>query len=229
MKRIKNLLKKIFLEKYVELYFSDRNLRARISLYLSCLTNTFFVLFYFVAAIYYKSFWQGAMSIYYLALSSIRFMLSKRANVAKKKNNQMKYELKTYRTCGIFMFFINCAMTGLVAQMIWQNKSYEYAGILIYAEATYTFYCFITAIINVVKFKKSDSPIISASKMIALARAVMSLFALQTAMFCAFDSGNYSYQRVMNTVFGAIACTVVFAFAIAMIIDANKKLKNFND
>lgn len=44
-----------------------------------------------------------------------------------------------------------------------KNKGFEYAGFLIYAMALYAFYAVITSVINVVKFRKYGSPVMSAT------------------------------------------------------------------
>ena len=80
---------------------------------------------------------------------------------------------------------------------------------------------------NVVKFAKINNPILSAAKMLSLAGALMSMFALQTAMFSAFGGGE-SYQRLMNTVTGGIVCAAVLGIAIFMIVTSNKKLAQSN-
>lgn len=113
-------------------------------------------------------------------------------------------------------------------QMIWQNRSYEYKGYIIYISALYAFYCLINAVVNVVKFSKRNNAILSAAKILALAGALMSMFALQTAMFSAFGGGE-ELQRLMNTITGGAVCLIVMGMAVFMIVRANiylKKLEN---
>jgi NADH:ubiquinone oxidoreductase subunit 6 (subunit J) len=88
----------------------------------------------------------------------------------------------------------------------------------------YTFYSFISAIANVVQFRKSGRPILSAAKNLNLAGAVMSMFTLQTAMFSAFNQNGQSCQRLMNTVTGTAVCIIVIGIAVFMIIHSNKNI-----
>ena len=48
--------------------------------------------------------------------------------------------VKSYRLCGLMMFGLKAAMSGMVVQIVWQNHSYEYPGIMIYLFVLYAFY-----------------------------------------------------------------------------------------
>ena len=218
----------LYANKYSSRYLSEPELRARISLYLGCAINIGYAIFKFTAGVYYKSVWLGAMAVYYIILSLIRFGLLKRERYSSKFEDdyeQRMYGLKSYRFCGCLMFLLNIAVSGLVIQLIWKNESYEYPGFLIYASAAYAFYCFITAVINAVKFRRMEKPVLSAAKMLSLACALMSILALQTAMLTQFGEGQKLFERVMNSITGSVVCFMVFAMAVWMIHKANIEIK----
>lgn len=102
------------------------------------------------------------------------------------------------------MFLLNIAVTGFVIQMIWQNKSYTYPGFLIYASAAYTFFCITTAVINMVKYRKMEKPVLSAAKMLSFACALIAMLALQTAMLAQFGSGQKTFARYINSCTGGV-------------------------
>ena len=90
----------------------------------------------------YSSPWFGAVAGYYIALSSIRFVLLRSVRKAGAQDNQnMRYhnELKTYRVCGYLMIVLISVTSGMIIQMIWQNKGYEYSGLTIFVSAIYSF------------------------------------------------------------------------------------------
>jgi predicted Co/Zn/Cd cation transporter (cation efflux family) len=99
---------------------------------------------------------------------------------------------------------------------------------LIYAAAAYTFYCVAVSIVSAVRYRKADNPVILAVKAVNLAKALVALFALQTAMFASFGGGE-GFQRIMNIIFGGGVCLAVFAMAIIMVVRANEKLKQIAD
>lgn len=54
--------------------------------------------------------------------------------------------------------------------------------------ALYTFYITTTAIIDIIKYRKYNSPVMSISKVIKLAAALVSMLFLETAMFAQFGA-----------------------------------------
>lgn len=214
--------------KYTSMYLNDREFRARVSLYGGLAVNMFYAVFKCATGAVFRSAWLWAIGIYYVMLSAIRFTLLRNVRLTDKKEHTLErkiHEYKSARLCGIMMFALNAAMTGMTVQMIWRNRGYEYKGYIIYISAMYAFYSFINAVVNVVKFAKINNPILSAAKILSLAGALMSMFALQTAMFSAFGGGE-SYQRMMNTITGGIVCTTVMGMAFFMIVWSGKKLKS---
>ena len=54
--------------------------------------------------------------------------------------------------------------------------------------AMYAFYNIITAVMNVVKYRKYRSPVMSAAKVVSLAATLVSMLSLETAMLTQFGS-----------------------------------------
>ena len=228
---IKKLRNSLYANKYSGKYLSEAHLHAKISLYVGFTINVAYAILKFAAGIYFRSFWIGAIAVYYIILSLIRFGLIRREHYGIKcsnKTEQRKRELKVYRNCGYWMFLLNIAVAGIVIQMIWQNKSFTYPGFLIYASAAYTFYCFTMAIVNLVKYRKLERPILSAAKMISFACALTSMLSLQTALLAEFGTGQSMFIRMMNSLTGGFVCLTVFMLAVHMIRKVNKEIKMEN-
>lgn len=222
IKRCKSIVKA---NPYVERYIEDMELRAAISLSVSTLMNILYAAFRIVSAMLYHSVWSGAVGGYYVVLSLIRIMLLRNGRAIRKQSEAQKdKEWRSYRLCGILLFILNLAMAAMSAQMIWQNKTYDYPGMMIYVSAMYTFYSFTMAIVNSVKFHKRNNTILSAAKMINLAGALMSIFALQTAMLTQFG-GEVEMRQTMNLITGVSVCVIVLLIAIFMIIRSNMEVK----
>lgn len=223
--KIKKLLSKIPI---MNRYLNDNLFRAQTSIYISLISNTAYSVFYAVMAFVQKSYWQMALAIYNLVLTVMRFMLIKRYNSSKKMSDNQKliYEQKTYKFCGILMLLMSTTMTGLIELLISEGKKAS-GEILTITIAVYTFYCFIIAIVNIVKFKKESSLIFLASKNVCLARALMSLFSLQISMFSQFGGMESNMEIIMNIALGLIVCMTCAAMAVIMIVKSNKALKKF--
>jgi hypothetical protein len=95
------------------------------------------------------------------------------------------------------------------------------------AMAAYTFTALTTAIINVIKYRKYNSPVYSASKAISLAAALVSMLTLESTMLTTFgDETMSAIERkwMLGATGGAISLMIV-ATAIYMIVVGTKKLK----
>lgn len=229
---IKWIKRGLYANRYSSRYLSEPLLRAKISLYAGLTINVLYAVFKFLAGMYYRSFWIGAIAVYYVILSIIRFGLVKRERkLSKQEPSKEKrlHELKSYRFCGYLMLLLHVAVAGLVIQMIWQNKSYSYPGFLIYAFAAYAFYCFGIAIKNMVKYRNLEHPLLAAAKMISFACALTSILAMQTAMLTQFGNGQENFARLMNSLTGGAVCMMVFILSLRMIRRAGREMKKVEE
>ena len=113
--------------------------------------------------------------------------------------------------------------------MVFFDKGFQYQGILIYVIALYTFYVTITAIIDMVKFRKYKSPILSTSKIIKMASALFSMLFLETAMFAQFGADTSAeVKRIMIMATGAGISVAVVSMAVYMIVQTTKEIKNID-
>ncbi len=224
---IKNIKEGLYNNKYSGRYLTDAQLRANVSLYAGFGFNVVYAILKFLAGIYFRSVWIGAVAVYYIILSLIRFGLLKRQWSGKKysEEEQRVYDLKSYRFCGCLIFLLNIAVSGLVVQMVWQNKSYSYPGFLIYAFAAYAFYCLLMAIKNMAKYRKMEQPILSATKKLFFACALISILVMQTAMLTQFGDGQEKFARLMNSLTGGSVCFLIFGMAVWMVRRANRELQ----
>lgn len=216
--------------KYLKKYFSDSDLRAKISLYISLFINIAYAVFNFIIGYLNKSYWFGAIGVYYFVLSAIRFLLLRNSGKATQKlsEERKEYELKVYRGVGVLMFLVSIAMSGMAIQMIWQNKSTAHSEIMTIATAAFTFYSLTMAVINLQKYRKTEQPILSAAKMLNFACALMAMFTMQSAMIASFDENNDGFRQIMNIITGTVVLLMVFGLAVYMIRRSNKLLKEID-
>lgn len=207
-------------------FFSDVRFRTEISLYQGLLINALYICMKLFSGFYYRSVWFIALAVYYILLAVTRFLLLRHGK-GKAGRTQIETELYRYRLCGIMLLFMNQALAGIVIFMVHQNKGFDYPGILIYAMALYSFYSVITAVVNLVKFRKHGSPVLSAAKAINLVAAMVSILSLTTAMLAQFGGEDDPLTRkILTAATGGGVCTIVIAMAIYMIWNATKQLKS---
>jgi hypothetical protein len=126
--------------------------------------------------------------------------------------------------CGYVLLVMNQALAAIVIYIVHQNQGFSYPGILIYGMAIYAFYIVITAIINVVKFRKMGSPILSAAMCVNLTAALVSMLSLETAMLAEFG-GDPEFRFLMTSISGGVVCSFVLGMAIYMIVRSTRRLK----
>ncbi|MDE6728865.1 MAG: hypothetical protein K2J80_13160, partial [Oscillospiraceae bacterium] len=167
----------------------DVRFRTELSLYWGLLINFLYIGMKLFSGIHYRSLWFVALAGYYILLAVMRFILLHRGKKRTEKLSK-ESEIKRYRMCGITLLIMNFALVGIVIFMVYQNKGFDYPGLLIYAMAAYSFYSIIIAVVNLVKFRKHGSPLLSAAKVINLVAAMVSILSLETAMLAQFGGDD---------------------------------------
>lgn len=206
-------------------YMTDDHVRMHVSLYLSLGLNMLYAVMKLLMGVYFRSVWFVTLGVYYALLTALRFMLlgHVRRNVPGRA---MASELKHFRLCGAVLIPMTIALTGVVILVIDRNEGFQYAGYLIYVAAMYAFYKVISAVVNLVKYRRYNSPVMSATKAVSLASALVSVFALETAMLSQFgQERDPLFRRIMTTATGAGICAFILSMAAVMIIHATRRLK----
>lgn len=214
------LIQKLLESSVVRRYLKEHIFRTEISLYSGLMINLLYAGIKLFSGIRYQSVWFGTLAVYYFLLAVLRFSLLNylRKRGRSTKNNQWE-ELKRCRICGIVLMALDWALAGIIILAVTKNNGFAYPGMLIYLMALYTFYSVITAVMNVVKFRKYGSPVISAAKAVSLTAALVSMFSLETAMVTQFgDAKDASFRRDMSAATGTAVMMIVLALAGMMVL-----------
>ena len=210
---------------YVHRYLTDISFKTHVSLYLSLGLNLLFAAMKAFFGFHYHSVWFGTLAAYYIMLAVMRFLLLRYVN-RSGIGTEVRSEWKRYRLCGIIMLLMNIALSGMVVLVVRKNESFSYAGYLIYVVAMYAFYNVISGIRDTVKYRKYNSPVMSASKVIKLATALVSMLSLETAMLMQFNdrADAETFRQAMTGATGGAVCVIVIAMAIVMVVKSTKQL-----
>ena len=174
--------------------------------------------------IYYMSWWFIIFAVYYLVLCLMKLSIVK--DIKNEIGQNLNNEYKKLKLTGIILLFLNLILSGMIILIIKQNQEITYAGFIIYLVAIYDFYLIITAIINVIKYRKDKRPILAASKCVNLTVAMISMISLEVAMVSQFGTNDSEFKMITTSIMGFVACLINTAMSIFMIIRANEKLKN---
>ncbi len=211
--------------KYAQMWFSDVHLRTSLALYGSLIWNTAYALFQLWLGVTHSTFWYYSLAGYYICLALMRFFLSAhtRKHIAGEK---MYEELKRYRFCGWVFLAMNLVLTVMIFFMIYWNRTFEHDQITTIAMAAYTFTSFTVAIVNIVRYRKYNSPVYSASKAISLTAACVSMITLTSTMLTTFGTADQAFmRRLMLALLGGAVAIFITAMAIYMIRESTKKMK----
>lgn len=213
--------------KYARLWFGDARIRVNISLAASFLWNTGYAALQLGLGIYHGSAWFYSLAVYYFSLALMRFFLV-RHSTKNQPGEKLRQELVRYRACGYIFIVITLALSAMTAYLIYSGGTTEHHEITTIAMAAYTFFTFTMAVINIIRYRKYESPVFSAAKAISLTAASVSMLNLESTMLVTFGDGNET--GLMRSRFIGISGAAIFVFIIAMaiymIVQSTKKLKN---
>ena len=225
----RSVKRKVYNTEFGSRYLTDVMFKTHVSLYRSLAINLLYVALNLVSGLLYKSVWYVILAGYYAILSVMRFLLVRfvrKTGIGKDRIG----ELRRSRLCAWILLLVNAALSGAVLMMMYQGRGSEYAGMFIYVMAMYTFYITVSAIIDLFKYQKYQSPVMSTAKIINLTAALVSMLNLETAMLAAFGGADMTLrdQRIMIAATGAGVSAVVIVLAVYTIRRATREIRARN-
>ena len=212
--------------KYARRWQDDDRLRVNVSLYGTLIWNTAYALLQLGMGFWHHTFWFYSLAGYYICLAVMRFFLA-RYTTKHKPGEKMREELIRYRLCGWVFLAMNLALALIIFFMVYWNRTFTHHMITAIAMAAYTFTAFTIAIINIVKYRKYNSPVYSASKAISLAAACVSMLTLEATMLTTFGDGSMDAitRKIMLGCTGGVISVFIIVMAVYMIVQSSKKIK----
>ena len=217
-----NTIKFLQRHKFTNNLLQDYGYRTIIFAVLSFILNVAFISLILVVAVISKTAWYYTIATYYIVLALMK------GNVfhSKLRHGTEVKQAKALRFSGIMFVIMTIVFSGVIVLIYKANHYFEYAGILIYAVAVFTFYKLTLAIFNIFKARKQDDLYIENIRNINLASTLISIIILQVAMFQAFaPEHNLGFANALT---GAGVSAIILLLGVFMIIKANKRLKKLN-
>ena len=212
--------------------YDDYSFRTVSLAYPSLIINLIFAATKGVAGWWFSSWWLVSLAAYYGLLCIIKFALlraSRRITAIQNQTQRTLKEWKAYRLCGMLLMCMTIILQGIVILILKERKTFTYDGLLIYAVATYDFYCLTMAVAYMIKNRKKHSPVIVAIKSVNVAASLVSILSLQTAMFASFGASEEDLQQLMNLLTGTGVCILLLLFGLYMVLHAGKQMKTVNE
>jgi hypothetical protein len=228
-KQYHTIRQKIYDNPFGHRYMTDRAFRTKISLHLSLGISLLYVVINLWSWHFTGSWWFAVLAVYYVIMAVMRFLLVRyvRRNTL---GASILSEWKRSRSCACILLLVNLSLSAAVLMILFQNRGYDYPGVMIYVMALYTFYSTIHAIVDIVKYRKLGSPVMSTAKIVSLSGALVSMLNLETAMFAQFG-GDMSpeNQRIFIILTGAGVSLTVVTLSVILIRNANKEIRRIKN
>lgn len=230
--RIRALKQKLYDNPAGEKFMTDMRFRTQISLYTSFAVNILYVTINAVSFVLSGSAWFGVFAVYYAILAVMRFLLLRYERTSNDEKSLLR-ELKRSRVCAVIMLLVNLCLSGAVLMILFLDKGFAYHGMLIYVMAAYTFWITTLAIINLVKYRKYESPVMTMAKTVNLTAALVSMLSLETAMLSEFGKDMPENSKlIFISLTGAGISVVVITMSVFCIVKNTiriAKIKKEND
>ena len=224
-KQYKQIRQKVYDHPLGNRYMTDRVFRTQISLYLSLSISLLYVGTNLWSWYLNHSWWFAVLAFYYAIMAVMRFLLVRYVQLNALGSSILK-EWKRSRICAYILLLVNLTLSGAVLMMLYQNRGYDYPGVLIYGMAMYTFYATTHAIVDIIKYRKLGSPIMTTAKIVSLSAALVSMLNLETAMFAQFGTEmTLKDQRTMIAATGAGISATVITLSTILIVRATKEIR----
>ena len=209
---------------YLRRLRDDAPFRTRLTLYGVLAVNLAYAAWNAVLGVYWHSPWFGTLAAYYILLSAMRLPLARYVR-AHGFGRDPAAEYRRYRLCGVMLAVLGLPLVGVIVLALHYEMRLEYPGTMIYAAAAYTFCITVLAIVNEVKYRRSDSPALWALGHVSLATALVSMLSLEVAMIERFGEGDQEgFRLTMIAVSGGALCLCVTVLGIHMAALATRRL-----
>lgn len=207
-------------------FLEDYTFRTILTTMPSFIINVAYTVYNGVIGIVNQSSWFITMAVYYSLLGVMRYhAVNTGRKISRMKNQKLirKKELAVIKTDGLLLLLLNLALSGVVLLTIAKGRAKAYPEIMAISIAAYTFYKTTMAVINMVKVRKMQSPILITIRNIGVADALVSMLTLQTTMLASFQNTSHLDVNRMNALTGMAVCILIALLGISMIYYASKR------
>lgn len=226
----KGLIEKLLLlikkTSYGARFLEDYTFRTILTTLPTFLINVAYTVYNGVIGIVNQSAWFITMAVYYSLLGIMRYCaVNTERKISRMEDPKLirKKELSVIRTDGILLLLLNLALSGVVLLTIAKGTAKTHSEIMVISIAAYTFYKITMAVINMVKVRKMQSPILITIRNIGVADALVSMLTLQTTMLASFQDTSSMDANRMNGITGLAVCILIALLGASMIYYASKR------
>ncbi len=207
---------------YVQKYLTDVNMRVKLVLWYSIAINLVFAAIQITLGILENSSWLIVLGIYYFSLVLIRFILVFEARKNTLGQN-IKREYKFCLACGILLCLMEAAVFAIMRYIIAEGKGLSYNYLITASIAVYAFFIVTFTIMNLVRYRNHQSPIILTSEWVNLVEALMCVVFLETSILSLLGEG-FTARKNITLISGVAVFGFIFFVSLLIIIGSAKAI-----
>ena len=207
-------------------FLEDYTYRTILTTMPSFAINVAYTVYNGVIGIMNQSAWFITMAVYYSLLGIMRYYaVNTERKTSRMEDRELirKKQISVIRTDGSLLLLLNLALSGVVLLTIAKGTTKTHSEIIVISIAAYTFYKITMAVINMVKVRKMQSPILITLRNIGVADALVSLLTLQATMLASFRETSSVDPNRMNGITGLAVCILIAALGVSMICYTSKR------
>ena len=179
---------------------------------LSLLFNLAFCAYHIVLSVITHSWWLFTVGIYYVILSTARFVVL----ITKDSKRNL------HRLVGVLLMILSLPLSGTVILSFLKERGTVFHEIVMITIALYTFIKITLATANWIRARTSTSSKLITLKNLAFADSFVSIFSLQRSMLVSFNGMSDASIRMMNLATGSGVCVLVYGVGLNLL--RNKRL-----
>lgn len=191
---------------YILMKFVGKKLRLAMTI----LVNAVFIVWNTVLSAVYRDPLLFAVSVYYLLLAFMRYVL-----LQAQKRKQKKDSRRAFFCVGILLLFADVAMGGAIIYSLIKGAKRPYSPITVIPQLLFSLFCLLTALFRILHRSRTFSKEELASDAITLAAAFFSVFNLVNYL-SHIPTFFVSVQAAVTV--GVLAFFSVFATAVFLLV-----------
>ena len=196
----------------------------------TAIRNTIFAIFKLILTIITPSIWLLSNCIFYILIALARYLSVKSyLKIRTEQDESLKYDVssKNYFYNGLLLIFSGVAYFVISIIMYYRETETIFTGLTVYTVATIAFWNLGISIYGLVKYKRKQSPIIRATKIINYASSMISIVTTQVVLLNEF--GNGARYNEYNALTGMIVSLVIIIMGAYMAINIKSERRERND
>lgn len=224
------MLKQIRESPWFAPFFDSKLDRARRLSLLTAIFDVGYGVLTFASGVIYKSWWSAAVGLYYGAM----LVMALRLSLGIRKTTRMEpgveraaEELRIYRDSAWALLLLNAMLTGVSFLIVNRGLSWTYPPFVIYGVAAFTFGYLAVAISGIVRGKPDDPYTEQAVSWVTLAKAIVGMFFLTTALIVEFGNDDM-FRVLMESAVGTVCMPAVIVIAVRMLLKARREKRKLS-